>query len=157
MSRLETPLLYRTLWATGDVLVRAELELRLKTAQGARKVSRFRVDSGAEITTMPAWDARGMDLPMPQRAAPGVRHQQTGLEVRSGLIRAQVVGMDATEYVFPCFFLGDPGTPIYTYTPPTRPHNLLGLSGVVDKIRITLDGKLVSPVAPYGHLIIEKL
>lgn len=65
MSRLVTPLLYRTLWATGDVLVRAELKLLLKTNQGNWRTRRFRADSGAEITTMPAFDARRLDLPMP--------------------------------------------------------------------------------------------
>jgi hypothetical protein len=88
MSRLVTPLLWRTLWATGDVLVRAELDLLLKTNQGTWEAANFRVDSGAEITTISAWEARFLDLPMPQRAAAGVRHEQTGLEIRSGLIRA---------------------------------------------------------------------
>jgi len=36
------------------------------------------------------------------------------------------------------------------------PRNLLGLSGVVDKLRITTDGKPVSAAAPYGLLIIDK-
>jgi hypothetical protein len=156
MSRLVTPLRFHTLWATGDVLVRAELELLLKDNQGSWRPATFRWDSGAEITTMPAWDARQLDLPMPQRAAPGVRHSQTGLEVRSGVIRAQVVGMDGTEYVFPCFFLGDPGIPVAVYNPMTAPHNLLGLSSVVDKLLITPDGR-PTPAALRGNLIVEKL
>jgi len=157
MSRLEIPLLHRTLWATGDVLVRAELLLLLKTNKGTWEPVRFRADSGAEITTMPAWEARVSDLPMPQRVSPGVRHEQTGLEVRSGLIRAQVVGMDATEYVFPCFFVGDPYTPLSSYPAITAPHSLLGLAGVVDKLLLAFNGTPVSPRALYGHLIIEKL
>jgi hypothetical protein len=156
MSRLVTPLRHRTLWATGDVLLRGDLELLVKDNKGAWQQVRFRWDSGAEITTMPASDARRLDLPMPQRAAPGVRHAQTGLEVRSGLLRAQIAGMDATEYVFPCFFLGDPGTPVTAYNPMTAPHNLLGLSGVVDKLLITPDGR-PGPGAAYGYLIVEKL
>lgn len=156
MSRLVTPLLFRIFPSTGDVLVRAELELLLKTNQGTWMPMQFRADSGAEITTMPAADARGLDLPMPQRASLGVRHGQTGLEVRSGLIRAQIVGMDATEYVFPCFFVGDPNVPLSTYNPQSIPHNLLGLSGVVDKIRTAFDGT-PTPGAIYGNLIVEKL
>jgi hypothetical protein len=156
MSRLETPLFSRTLWATGDVLLRAELELSLKSLKGTWQPLVFRVDSGAEITTMSAWVARSLDIPMPQRPAPGVRHRQTGLEIRSGLLRAQIVGMDATEYVFPFFFLGDPGTPLHAYTPMTVPHSLLGVSGVVDKIRISLEGKPAS-AAPYGNLVVERL
>ncbi len=64
--------------------------------------------------------------------------------------------MDATEYVFPCFFLGDPNTPLHAYTRQTLPRNLLGLSGVVDKLRITYDGT-PAPRAAYGNLIVEKL
>jgi hypothetical protein len=148
MSRLVVPLIYRTLRATGDVLVRAELDLLLKTNRGTWNPMRFRADSGA--------DAKVLDLPMAQRASAGVRHRQTGLEVRSGLIRARVVGMDATEYVFPCFFVGDPNTPLSAYNPQSTPHNLLGLSGVVDKLRTGYDGTPASG-ALYGNLIVEKL
>ena len=73
-----------------------------------------------------------------------------GLEVRSGLLRAQIPGMDATEYVFPCYFDGDPDAR------PTRARNLLGLSGVINQIRISLDGT-PSPAAPSGVLVVEKL
>ncbi len=156
MSRLQIPLLARTLWSTGDVLVRGELELRLKSNTGTWKRLRFRADSGAEITTLSAWLALRLDLPIPQRPSPGVRHEQTGLEVRSGLIRVQVVGMDATEYVFPCFFLGDPATPVSAYTRQRVPRSLLGLSGVVDKLLIGCGGK-PSLLAPYGYLIVEQL
>jgi hypothetical protein len=137
-------------------MVRAELMLLLKTNQGSWEPALFRVDSGAEITTMPAFEASAADLPMPQRASRGVVHEQTGLEIRSGLIRVQIVGMDATEYVFPCFFLGDPNTPLHAYNPQSLPHSLLGLAGVVDKIRTAFDGT-PTPGALYGNLIVEKL
>ncbi len=58
--------------------------------------------------------------------------------------------MDLTEYVFPCYFLGDPDTP-----PPATAKNLLGLSGVIDQVRLTFDGVSSSGV-PYGILIVEK-
>jgi len=58
--------------------------------------------------------------------------------------------MDLTEYIFPCYFLGDPDR-----TPPLTARNLLGLSGVIDQIRLTFDGKS-SPGAPYGVLVVEK-
>jgi hypothetical protein len=41
--------------------------------------------------------------------------------------------------------------------PSTFPRNLLGLSGVVDKLRITTDGTPLSMSAPYGVVIIEKI
>lgn len=64
--------------------------------------------------------------------------------------------MDQTEYVFPCFFLGNPNTlPDPNAPPPTMPRNLMGLSGVVNQIRISFDGG-PTPAALYGNLIVEK-
>ena len=90
---------------------------------------------------MPAVRAKQLDLPMPPAPVPHAVHQPTGLPFRSGFIRVQVVGMDQTEYVFPCFFLGDPGLPPDPNAPTaTLPRYLLGMSGVIDKIRISFDG-----------------
>jgi hypothetical protein len=64
--------------------------------------------------------------------------------------------MDQTEYIFPCFFLGDPQVlPDPNAAPALMPKNLLGLSGVVNQLRITFDGD-ASPQALYGNLIMEK-
>ena len=38
---------------------------------------------------------------------------------------SRLVGMDPTEYLFPCYLLGDPNVRA------TRPRNLLGLTGVI--------------------------
>jgi hypothetical protein len=57
--------------------------------------------------------------------------------------------MDATEYLFPCYFLGDPDAPL------GKSVNLLGLTGVIDQIRFTFDGA-TSLLAPCGVLIVEK-
>ncbi len=155
MSRLGVPLLHRTLWATGDILLRAELDLRIKDNAGNWHQETFRVDSGTEMTTFPAALAKQLDIPMPQRAAQGVIHQQTGLELRSGSLRVQVVGMDGTEYAFPCFFLGDPNLPLSSYPPTSVPRNLLGLSGVIDKLRVVFEGD-ATPTAMHGYLVVEK-
>ncbi len=156
MSRLEVPLRDRKLWATGDVLLRAELDLLLKDNAGQWKADTFLVDSGTEMTTMPAWLAKKMDLPMPRKAATGAIHKQTGLEIRAGLLRARIIGLDGTEFTFPCFFLGDPGAPPSGSQAATPPRKLLGLSGVVDKMRILFDGT-PTPSARYGNLILETL
>jgi hypothetical protein len=58
MSRLEVPLRHRTLRATGDTVLWADLVLSLKTNRGVWKQIPFRVDSGTEMTTMPAFEAR---------------------------------------------------------------------------------------------------
>jgi hypothetical protein len=155
MSRLEVPLLYRTLYASGDLLLRAELNLLVRDQGGIWHPETFRVDSGTEMSTMPASLARTLGLPMPQNAVTGAVHTQTGLEFRSGLIRVQVIGMDATEYVFSCFFLGDPNLSAGTSPGPTGARNLLGLSGVINQLRLLFDGE-PAPGAPHGQLIVEK-
>lgn len=154
MTRLVVPLLKRILRTTGDVLLRAELELLLKDANGVWRHAIFRVDSATEMTTMPASEAKRLNLPMPRHAVVGLTHQPSGLEIRAGFLHAQVLGMDGTEHVFPCYFLGDPNV-----APPVGakpPLNLLGLTGVVDKIRLLFDGSPTSG-APYGNLIVEKI
>jgi hypothetical protein len=148
MSRLTIPLLFRTLRATGDVLLRGELTLAIKTNKGTWEELPFRADPGTEMTTMPAAGARQFDLPFPRQPVPGL--VMGGQEVRAGLIRAQVMGLDATEYIFPCYFLGDPSKPL-----PVQPRNLLGLTGVIDKLRISFDGRPAMGV-PYGYLVVEK-
>jgi hypothetical protein len=147
MSRLEVPLAYRTLQSTGDDVIRAELDLELWTNRGSWETAQFRVDSGTEMTTMLAHEARNLNLPIPRRPVPGLALH--GLEVRSGPLRVRIVGMEATEYVFPCYFLGDPNVSV------ADSKNLLGLTGVINQIRLTFDGP-TSLLAPYGVLVVEK-
>ena len=155
MPSLKLPIQGRILWLTGDLLLRAELTLLLRTNQQKWETVDFRLDPGTEMTTMPASEARKLDLPMPQNPVPGLvmdlpGGQGTG-EVRAGIIRAQIPGLDNTEYIFPCYFVGDPGQ-----APWATPRNLLGLSGVIDKIRISFDGTPV-PGCPYGQMVLEKI
>jgi hypothetical protein len=63
--------------------------------------------------------------------------------------------MDGTEYVFPSYFIGDPSKPVGSGQSAIAPRNLLGLTGVVDKLLISFDGKSVSAAGPHGSLIIE--
>jgi hypothetical protein len=118
MSRLLIPVQDRKLKATGDVLLRAELTLSIRTNKRTWEPVVFLADSGTEMTTMPAAYARSLDLPMPQAAVPGLV------------------------------------TPSST-TPGHRPRNLLGLTGVIDKLRLIFDGD-AGPGAPHGYLIVEK-
>ena len=158
MSRLQKPINERVLWSTGDLILWAELDLLLKDSFGNWQVQSFRVDSAADMTTLPAYDAMLMSIPMPQSPAQGVVHEPTGLPIRSGFIRCKVVGLDQTEYAFPRFFLGEPNLPPPPGTPPTRmPRYLLGLSGVVDKIRWTFDATPAGLQAPHGFLTVEKI
>ena len=146
MSRLEVPLQHRMLRATGDTVLWADLFLSLKTNRGIWKQIRFRVDPGTEMTTMPAYDAKSLDLPIPKKPVSNL--VLYGQEVRSGLLRARVVGMDQTEFVFPCYFVGDPDVP------PPQARNLLGLTGVINQICLTFDGRS-SVRSPRGVLVVE--
>jgi hypothetical protein len=147
MSRLEVPLQHRTLRATGDTVLWAELILSLKTNRGSWEEVPFRVDSGTEMTTMPAFRANTLDLPLPKLPVTGLILQ--GQEVRSGLLRVRVVGLDPTEFVFPCYFLGDPNVPLSTPM-----WNLLGLTGVISQIRLSFDGRSTVHSAR-GALVVE--
>src|SRR3954451_22496072 len=103
MARLEVPLLGKPIWRTGDILLRAELNLLVKDNGGLWKPETFRVDSGTEMTLIPARLARALDLPMPRNSIAGGLHVSgVRREVRAGFIRAQVTSLDATEFVFPC-------------------------------------------------------
>ena len=146
MPRIEIPLAFRILQTTGDKVLRAELDLELRTIANAWEPARFVFDSGTEMTTMPAGDARRIDLPIPRRPVRGLTFR--GQEARAGLLRARIVGLDFTEYTFPCHFLGDPAVP------PTEPRYLLGLTGVINQVRLILDGSYTL-AAPDGRLIVE--
>jgi hypothetical protein len=154
MSRLEVPLLTKMVWATGDIVVRAELDLLIRDENGVLRPETFRVDSGTVMTSMAAARAKALDLPMPRSPIfldiNGIRR-----EVRPGLIRAQVVGMDGTEHVFPCYFLGSPNATPGPNQPPVVARNLLGLTGVLDKLRILFDGA-PSSSARHGVMVVEK-
>ena len=157
MSRLEVPLIGKPLWRTGDILLRAELDLLIKDNSGAWLAVPFRVDSGTEMTCMPAALARSLDLPMPKKPVPGgLDVMGVKRDVRVGVVRVQVDGMDSTEHVFPCYFIGDPEGAFDPKQPPMLPRNLLGLTGVVDKIRISFDGRAGAD-CPYGIMVVEKL
>ncbi len=66
MSRLQQPLDYQILWSTGDLILRAELDLLLKDSQGNWHSKIFRVDSASDMTTMPAHDRTitGRQIPL---------------------------------------------------------------------------------------------
>jgi hypothetical protein len=155
MSRLEVPIQGRVLWATGDVLLRAELGLVLRADTGIWLLERFRIDTGTEITTMPAYRAKQLGLQMPIAPTLGVTHKQTGLCVRSGYLRFRVGGMDNTDYTIPCFFLGDPDTRPDPKQPATYPRKLLQPYQLIEWLRHTID-RDSTVAAPHGTLTIEK-
>ena len=155
MAKLDVALRSRKLFMTGDAVVWAELVLSLRNGAGVWHNLDFRVDTGAEMTTMPAWLAKQVGLPTPIRPSPGHLTGLHGVPIRSGFLRARVVGLGPTAFVFPCYFLGDPDTPPLNPVGHLR-LNLLGLAGVVNQLRFTFDGTSTTASAPYGVLTVEE-
>ena len=111
MSQLLIPITGKVLFATGNMRLWAEIVLQLKDRSGSYHQQVLRVDTATDITTFPAFEAKQFGLPMPAKASVGATHAQTGLEIRSGLLRFRIAGMDPDEYAISCLFLGDPDTP----------------------------------------------
>lgn len=155
MSRLDIPITGKVLWYTGDLRLWVDLDLSLKDGSGAWQPETFRVDTGTQITTFPAYEAKRLGLPMPAQANRGATHLQTGLEVRSGVLRFRIDGMDQTEYVLACLFLGDPDAPPDPARPATWPRKLLQPFQLMDWLRFTLD-KDPATGSLYGELVVEK-
>src|SRR5262249_30975666 len=161
MSRLVVPLSSTTLWHTGELVLRAYLEVLLKDSSGNWHKETFRVDWGTDMTCLSAAKAKALGLPLPQQGLTVPVTTTTGtfpIILRSGFLRLRVAGMDPVEHVIPCHFVGDPDAP----PPPgtmaaTFPRSLLGLMGVVDKLRIMADGTPILPLAPHGNLIVESV
>jgi hypothetical protein len=154
MSRLAIPVTRQVLYTTGDVLLRAIVSLSLKDSGGGFSQQQFRIDSATDVTTFPAFEARRLGLPMPV-AASAIRHDPTGLEVRSGLLRFRIDGMDASEYVVSCFFLGDPSVVPNPALPASLPRALLQPLALLDHLKFTME-KDPTSAAIYGEVIIEK-
>ncbi len=106
MSRLERPLLAKAIPLTGDIALRAEVTLRIKTNSQSWEPVNFLVDPGTEMTTLPAARAKQLGIPFPQKPVPRLGITGKSAEVRAGLIRARVDGMGPTEYVFPQSIIG---------------------------------------------------
>jgi hypothetical protein len=156
MSRLEVPIADQKLWNTGDVRLWADLQVLLKDSAGKLVPEELRVDTATDVTTFPAYDAKQQGLPISRKANPDATHTQTGLSIRSGVLRFRIVGMDATEHAIACLFLGDQDTPPDPRQAATLPRKLLQPFQLLDQLRFTLQkdpalGNL------YGELVVEKV
>ena len=154
MSRLAIPVIGKHLHITGDVLLRTYVVLALKDNMGNFVNRRFQIDTATDVTTFPAFNARQLGLPMPINPSP-VRHNPTGLEVRSGILRFCVDGMDQTEYVVACFFLGNPSVVPNPALPFCLPRALLQPLALLDYLKFTME-KDPTSAAIYGEVIVEK-
>ena len=154
MSRIAIPVSSQPLYATGDAKLWVEVVRAVRDGTGNFVNRLFRVDSGAEITTFPAYDAMQLGLVVPARPA-AVRHEQTGLEVRSGMLVFRIDGMDQTLYAVSCLLLGDPSVrPSPNAPAASRPRNLLQPLALLEKLNFSTAKNPGGPT--YGELIIEK-
>jgi hypothetical protein len=154
MSRLQIPIAGQILWHTGDVRLWVHVKVNVKDRYGNWHRRRFQIDTATDVTTMGAYDAGQLALPMPVGATAGAVHRQTGLAIRSGYLRFQIIGMDQTEYVTSCLFLGDPNTPPAGPFA-TLPRKLLQPLALLNQLRFEMkhdpgDG------TPYGVFVVEK-
>jgi hypothetical protein len=156
MSRLIVPVLAKPLWATADVRLWITLVLSVRDGAGNYVNQEFRVDSATDITTFPAHEARRLGLVVPAMPA-AVHHPQTGLEVRAGMLRFRVDGMDQTEYAVSCLLLGDPNAGSPPGTPAgLLPRKLLQPLALLEKLRFTMEKDLTGQ-NQYGQLVVEKV
>ena len=104
----------------------------------------FLVDSGTEMTTMPVGEAKHQKTSRSRNGRSPDSHSRAWRSAR-GCSAVQIPG-DGRDQVTAFFghFLGDPNV-----RPPVRPRNLLGLTGVINQIRLTFDGTS-SVVPPSG-------
>jgi hypothetical protein len=117
------------------------------------------VDSATAITSMSAVSAAELLIPFPRttinlsvRTAAGrdrqVRHP--------GYITVRIPGMEGREFRWPCHFVQQHWPSPGATQGKRSVHALLGLAGVLDDLRILLDGSYAFD-APHGCVILEEL
>lgn len=135
---------------TGVTGFQANLPLLVQTMRGVEPVT-FRVDTGASVTSMPLRYAQALNINVPNQevAIPTVTAVgQITRIVRNGRIWVWLPQWRREQpFDWPCYF--DNNQP--QNVPP-----LLGLAGVINDLRLTLDGA-PSPGAAFGNLVVEVL
>jgi hypothetical protein len=148
--RLRVPLQSYRVSGINDTLIRAILTLSVRSAQNEFNEVPFQFDSATPICSMPVIRAARLGVVMPHKVgelsvktAAGEKRQMR----RQGRIRVKVPGLGNEMYDWPCHFVE--GAQLLDMP-------LLGLVGVLDNLRISLEGTY-SLEAPYGWLIVERL
>lgn len=133
-----------------ETLVRPVLQLFLRVGPRRFEPLEVLVDTACPLTTIPVPRAQEIGLAIPQRAFELTLETATG-EARQrrhpGRIQGQIMGLPGWEFDWPCHFAEHERKP---------PWPQLGLVGVIDDFRLTLEGSY-SLEAPHGWLIVERL
>lgn len=149
VHRLSIPLLEIALPTLGIVSREAELPLFVRTSIGTYSAASFRLDTGAHVTEVSTDWARHRQVAINGRYVRVSVTSGSGAGLWSGWIgtlRVRLPMWSATEYEWPCFFREQ--------RPPKLPPQL-GLAGILNDLRLSLDGTPTSS-APYGHLLVEE-
>jgi hypothetical protein len=114
---------------------------------------RFILDSGASVSVMSVARAEDLQLPLPgPEAEVELAHQTADTaspvrrRVRPGRLHIQIPAIRDEPFDWPCYFRPD----LPKETPP-----LLGLAGVLEDLRLTLDGVRSRGGVFFGYLLLE--
>lgn len=130
-------------------LVRPVIQIEVRARDRSFKRIDVRVDPGSALTTLSTARATDLGIPFPRKAVAVTVETSAGPVEQlhhPGRIVVRIPGLEGREFDWPCHFVETTG--------PT-PAALLGLAGVLDDLRIILDGAY-SLEAPYGQLILEE-
>jgi hypothetical protein len=142
--------LTRTRFSTGLYGLKAVLHFLVRSKYHEFVPLDFLVDSGANITTVSVALAKRYGIPVPKRVVAVEVRTSAGIVrqyVHPGNLTLRVPGFSGRVFVWPCH---------YAELPANQDCILLGLSGVIDDLRIVFDGAY-SVDAPYGSCIIEEV
>jgi hypothetical protein len=147
---LRVPLQPYRVTGMGSPLVRAVLSLAVRLQSGRFEPVQFRVDTGAGVTCLSVSQPAELGIPFVRKPVTFGLETATG-KVRQarhlGHLRVRIPGLGARAFQWPCHFVEHEGVP---------PQAVLGLSGVLDDLIISLDGRYASG-APYGWLILTEV
>ncbi len=130
-------------------LLRAVVPLAIRVAPNRFKERNFVVDCASAMTTIAVLNAHRPHLPVSYRSIHLKVETATGpvIQIRHpGRIQGRVLGLPGWDFDWPCHFVEHTGPP---------PKAVIGLTGVLDDLRITFDGAYAQE-APYGWLILER-
>lgn len=147
---LRVPLVSYRVVGIDQTLVRAVLPVQIRTGLRGFVETEFVVDSAAAITSIAVAKATQLGIPVPRKAVELGVETATGpaRQVRHpGRIQGRIQGLEGWMFDWPCHFVAHRGPP---------PKAVLGLTGVLNDLRITLDGTHALE-APYGWLILERI
>jgi hypothetical protein len=139
--------------ATGVLGYQPVITLTLRTTGDTEEEQRFIFDTGATVSVMSLARAEELRLPVlgPDEKVVLAHRTAEAAEpverrIRPGRLRVSIPGLRPDPFDWPCYFRPD--------LPKGAP-SLLGLAGVLEDLRLTLDGVRSSGGVFFGYLLLE--